>query len=424
MKLIDQYRGLRKEIYILVFGRMVTALGSMVWPIMTMILNQKMGLTASEISFYFVAVSLISLPSNLIGGKLADRVNKKRLIVICDGISIICFVICALIPLSMMSLSLFILAGIIQGLENPAYEALVADLSTTKEREKAFSLSYLGWNLGMVLSPTLAGILFQDHLWLCFLISGVSVGISTLLIGLKIRDITPVEDTDDAAVYQEKKEGIGLFRILKENPMLFLYLLCATLFASAYNQYTFIMPLDMSAVHGDSGALIYGTVSSLNCIVVVLFTPLITKLFAKLRDTGKMLTSRLLVFAGYMVFLLLPGFIPGYYMAMLVFTWGEIFDSISAEPYITVRIPASHRGRINGFMSVAYTLVCGGFDLAVGHLYDRTGSGSAWALILGITLVSAVLTVVLKVRDKKAYPKLYQSGAENKGDNGAEKPKI
>ena len=59
-------------------------------------------------------------------------------------------------------------------------------------------------------------------------------------------------------------------------------------------------------------------------------------------------------------------------------------------------------------MSVAYTVVCGGFDLAAGHLYDRAGSGWTWALILGITLVSAALTMVLKAGDRKAYPKLYQ----------------
>ncbi len=105
MKLIDQYRGLRKEIYILVFGRMVTALGSMVWPVMTMILSRKMGLSASEISLYFVATSLISLPTNLIGGKLADHVNRKWLIVVCDGISIICFLICAAIPMGIEALS-------------------------------------------------------------------------------------------------------------------------------------------------------------------------------------------------------------------------------------------------------------------------------------------------------------------------------
>ena len=37
----SQYRGLRREIYILCFGRVVTNLGSMVWPMLTLILSQK-----------------------------------------------------------------------------------------------------------------------------------------------------------------------------------------------------------------------------------------------------------------------------------------------------------------------------------------------------------------------------------------------
>ena len=407
MNLFKQYRGLRREIYVLFFGRMVTNLGSMVWPVMTMILSQKLGLTAAQISYYFVGSSLIMLPANLIGGRLADRVNKKWLIVICDSVSIIGFLFCAVFPLGIGTVLIFIVAGIFQSVEHPSYEALFADLSTTKDRERAYSLEYLGGNLGLVLSPTIAGLLFKDYLWLSFLISGVSIALSTILIALLIKDVTPVEDHSEEAAYQEKKAGASVFAILRKNPMILLYLLCGTLYSAAYGQYNFIMPLDMAAVHGDAGAVIFGTVSSLNCITVVIFTPLITKLFVKMRDTGKLLVGRLLVFAGYLVFLLLLGFIPGYYLAMLVFTWGEIFDVLASGPYVSTRVPASHRGRINGLMSVAYTAITGGVDLAIGQVYDRAGSTWTWTIILAVTLVSAALTLLLKARDKKAYPKLY-----------------
>ena len=135
-----------------------------------------------------------------------------------------------------------------------------------------------------------------------------------------------------------------------------------------------------------------------------------------MRDTGKMLTGRLLVFAGYAVFILLLGFIPGYYLAMLIFTWGEIFNVLSEGPYVSTRIPASHRGRINGLMSVAYTAVSGCIDLGVGQLYDRAGHGCAWALILSVMLLSAAFTVILKAYDKKAYPKLYLNKQEMNHD--------
>ena len=409
LKLFSQYRGLRKEIYILFFGRIVTNLGSMVWPVMTLILSQKLSMSAAEISYFFLGASVLMLPANLVGGKLADRFNKKRLIVIFDGVSIVCYFISAAIPLGLGTIVLFMIAAIFQSVEYPAYDALFADLSSTKDRERAFSLAYLGGNLGLVLSPTIAGLLFKNYLWLSFLISGAAIAVSTLLIGFLVKDVTPAEDDGEESSYQEKKEGVSVFRVLKENPLLLLYLFCGALYFAAYGQYNYIMPLDMAAFHSDNGAVIFGTVSSLNCISVVLFTPIITRVFSKMRDTGKILLGRILLFAGYLIFLLLLGFIPGYYIAILVFTWGEIFATISEGPYVSTRIPASHRGRINGLMSVVCTVVVGGIDLAVGHLYDGAGSAPAWVLILGVTFLSGACAVVLKIRDRKKYPKLYKA---------------
>ena len=407
MELFKQYRGLRREVYILAFGRMVTNLGSMIWPVMTMILSQKLGLSAGEIAYYLAVSGVVMLPAGLIGGKLADHVNKKRMIVFCDTVSIFLYFTSAAIPLGTGTIIFFVTAGIFQSVEYPAYDALFADLSATKDRERTYSLDYLGANLGLVLSPTIAGLLFKDYLWLSFLISGASIAVSTILIAVLIKDITPVREDTEEASYQETKDGTSVFRVIKENPLLILYLLSGTLYAGAYGQYSFIMPLDMAAAHGDAGAVIYGTVSSLNCISVVLFTPVITRVFAKMRDTGKMLAGRLLVFAGYMVFLLLLGFIPAYYLAMLIFTWGEIFDALSSEPYVSTRIPASHRGRVNGLMSVFYMPVTGVINLVIGGIYDRAGSARTWIVILALTLCSATLAALLKVKDRRAYPKLY-----------------
>ena len=305
-------------------------------------------------------------------------------------------------------------------MESPAYDALFADLSATKDRERAYSLGYLGANLGLVLSPTIAGLLFRDYLWLSFFVSGVSIALSTVLIGVLIRDVTPVEDPGDDAVYQERKEGAGLLSVIRGNPLIILYLLGATLYTAVYGQYSFIMPLDMAAVHGDAGAVIFGTVSSLNCITVVLFTPVITKLFRKMRETGKMITGRVLLFFGYLIFLLLLGFLPGYYIAMFVFTLGEIFSTVSEGPYVSARIPASHRGRIHGIMAVAHIAVGGAVELAAGQVYDRAGSFWTWVLILSVTLVSASLALFLKALDRKAYPKLYPGSPAGIAQRGPE----
>ncbi|MBQ4370186.1 MAG: hypothetical protein II784_04205, partial [Oscillospiraceae bacterium] len=99
--------------------------------------------------------------------------------------------------------------------------------------------------------------------------------------------------------------------------------------------------------------------------------------------------------------------VPAYYGAMLLFTWGEVFHTIAGGPYLTKRVPASHRGRINGVTSVLGTVIQASCALIVGRLYDNAGRISAWSMVLSLLAAAAVLTAVLILRDKKAYPRLY-----------------
>lgn len=407
----SQYRGLRKEIYVLFFGRIVTNLGSMVWPMLTLILSQKLGLSAGAISLVSVGAGLLMVPMNLLGGRLADRWNKKWIIVGGDSVSVLCYVLCVLLPLSRATVVLMLLAGMCQSVEWPSYNALIADLSSTRDRDRAFSLQYLGANLGLVLSPTLSGLLFKNYLWLSFLLSGLAIGCSTVLIAWKIRDIRPETDTSEAAVYQSAQAELSLLEVLRRNRLILVFLAAQALYFAAYQQYSFLMPLELGRLHGDSGAVVFGTVSSLNCIVVVLFTPLLTRLTARIPEPRRLLLGQALLAQGYLVFLLLLGFIPAYYLAMLLFTWGEIVSTISQDPYMTRRIPASHRGRLNGFNSVLSFALQSGFQLGVGQLYDRGGSVPAWGAVLGVLALAAGLTLVLIRRDRTVYPKLYEEEA-------------
>lgn len=406
--LIAQYRGLRKENYILFFGRIVTNLGAMVWPMLTLILNQKLGMNASSTAMIIVIAGLANLPANMIAGKMADHFNKKNIIIVCDLASITCLIICGSMPLSKFSVIPMVASGIFQGMEDPAYNALLADITPTEKRESAYSLLYLGANIGLVLSPTLAGFLFRNFLWLSFFINAAAIGSSTLLIFFRLKNITPVKETSEASEYQTSRDDLGLIGILKENPVLILYLLLVGLYYAAYQQFGYLMPLDLGRVHGEDGAVIFGTVNSVNCVIVVIFTPLITRVFRRVTETGKTLIGDFLQIAGYAVFAMMLGHIPAYYLSMLLFTWGEIFATIAIGPFLSKRIPASHRGRINGLeamMIMAFTSVG---ELMIGRLFDLYGSAAAWGLTQGMGAVSVVLCILLMRADKKYYPKLYK----------------
>ncbi len=48
--MLNQYRGLKREIYVLFYGRVVTSMGAVIWPMMTLILSNKMNMNAEMIA--------------------------------------------------------------------------------------------------------------------------------------------------------------------------------------------------------------------------------------------------------------------------------------------------------------------------------------------------------------------------------------
>ena len=263
-----------------------------------------------------------------------------------------------------------------------------------------------------MVAPTLSGFLFKDYLWLAFIISGIAIGCSTLLIWLLVKDIDPVQDESEEAVYQAARDNESIWQVLWDNKAVLLFTVITALYFAAYNQFNFLMPLEMGRFHGDDGALIFGTVTSLNCVIVVVFTPLITAWFRKIVETGKMVVGRLLLIAGYLVFIALLGHIPAYYAAIVLFTWGEIFNTLAEGPYESKRIPSSHRGRLMSVLGVVQSILLSLFNVGVGKVYDLAGSRGAWTIVMTAAGLSLLLCLRLVRIDRRDYPKLYGSNQE------------
>ena len=278
MKFIQQYKNLSKEIYILFFGRVVTSMGSLIWPLLTLILKNKLGYNATTIATITMAMSILQFPMLLLGGKLADTMNRKKIIVCCDMVTVISYIICGLLPLSGYSIALFYLAGVFATIEGPSYDALVADLSDSESREKAYSLQYLGMNLGLVLSPTIAGFLFENYLGLAFIITGIATFSSTLLIILFVKQLRV--EKKKVSEYEEKRENEHVFKILWERRPILIYALVAGFGALVYAQFNYLLPLNMETLYGAKGAAIFGMLTSTNALVVIIATPIITTSFS------------------------------------------------------------------------------------------------------------------------------------------------
>ena len=350
LKFLEQYKHLGKEIYILFWGRIVTSMGSLIWPLLTLILENKLGYDATLIAGISFAMSILQFPMLLLGGRLADKRNRKNVIVICDLVTVVCYIICGLIPLSAYSIGLFYVASVFATIEGPSYDALIADLSDGEDREKAYSLQYLGMNLGLVLAPTIGGFLFKDYLWLAFIITGIATLSSTLPILFFVKTLSIPKKNISA--YEQKREGVSVFSLLRERKTILIYLLVAGIGGFVYAQFNYLLPLNMGALYGAEGAEIFGVMTSVNALVVILATPV--------------------------------------------------------QPYVTRRIPSTHWGRMNSIISIASGAFSGVGNLLIGKLVDTSGFDSAW-LVIGIAGIFLILcAAAMCITDKKYFPLLYE----------------
>ncbi len=406
MKFLNQYRNLSKEIYVLFFGRMVTSMGSLIWPVMTLILKNKLGYNATIIATIVMVMSFVQMPMVLVGGKLADYVNRKWLIVICDLVTVSCYLAGACLPLSIVSVVLFYVASVFATIEGPSYEALIADLSDSDSREKAYSLQYLGGNLGVVLAPTLGGLLFKNYLNVSFAITGFATLSSTILIVLFIKRLSVPKENN--SVYEQKREGVSLMALIKERKILLLYFVMTGFSGLVYGQFNYLLPLNLERFYGATGATIFGTLASTNGLVVVLTTPMITTVFRKMRDVRKIFLGEFLISLGMLGYATVGKMIPVYYCLMVIFTLGEVFRMIGGSPYCTRRMPSTHWGRIhaitlifqNGFSSVG--------NILLGKIVDTKGFSNAWMAEMVFAAILLCFCLALNLLDKKEFPLLYK----------------
>ncbi len=414
-QLFTQYAGLKREVYILFIGKLVTAMGSFVWPMLTFFLTTKLSLDDGTATLLIATASVLSFPAALLGGKLADRFSRKRIIIVFDILTISFYLLAAILPLTIGTAALLFLASLFQTIESPAYDALNADFSTSQQRVKAYSLSYLGFNLGFVVGASVSGLLFEKFVRLAFCLNGLAVGISTMLIALFVHTQNAVSnDTAQMAEnYTEYEmpldEKISIFAILRQRPVLLYMMLVGCIASMPSNLAGILLPLQLKDAMGEAGATVYGYLNSLNGFVVIVFTPIFTVLLRKFTEIPKTIIGLLLFVAGVGFFSLGTAVVV-LFVGMFVFTLGEVITVLGHNPYNSRRVPASHRGRIGGLSTVVHSVCSSATQYIISFMLILTGSNYRliWTVFILCGLVAVCLYGLLYRPDKRSFPKLYE----------------
>jgi MFS family permease len=158
------------------------------------------------------ASSLPMLAFSLLGGVIADRINRRKLMLRTQSaMMIVAFTLWGLTALHWMSLPLLVLfsfaTGIAMALNTPSYQALVPQLVPREDLANAIALNAAQFNMARVAGPTLGGFAMA---WFGvqgnFLLNGLSF--VAVLVALTRISYPPPAAAGENTMWEDLHEGL------------------------------------------------------------------------------------------------------------------------------------------------------------------------------------------------------------------------
>jgi MFS family permease len=198
----------------------------------------------------------------------------------------------------------------------------------------------------------------------------------------------------------EKAHPGGFFKALLSRPRLLILAVCITFFSFAYSQSLFALPLYTTSLYGEAGATLYGSMMSLNAIVVVCSNAFIVMILRRFHPLRNIAIAGILYAVGFTCMGLVQAPI-WLYLLTIIFTLGEVIDATNTHYYIANNTPISHRARFSAILPVIMGLGHGIAPLIGGQISTRYGLGYVW-IVIGISaMVGTVGIISLYATEKR-----------------------
>ncbi|MCI4334881.1 MAG: MFS transporter [Thermoplasmata archaeon] len=400
-----------RNLKLLALGVSVRTFGAaLYYPFLALFLYSVLHVGYLEIGVILVGVGAVQLPFGYAGGLLADRVGRRRLILI--GLFAEAAATVALAyAFSIRSLPLAILAGTAGGIvtssAGAAYSAYIADHAAGSDRTRAFTWYRIGFNAGFSAGVGLGGALVA---FLGFplsvaiaaaLIASAAVVLSVLLgpspydLGLQEkRRVRAAEGGAAAPRGRSLRESLAVLR--KDRVALEVAL--GFLFASlVYGQWAVTFPLFVHNLMGIGYALL-GVGLALNGLIVVFGQAPTTEALIGWRHTTLGAMAVGLLAASYLLLgvagplLLAP--LVAFLAAVVILTVGENIGTIATTTLPSNLAPPEEMGSYNG----AFGTFLGAGGLAATFLGGLVLSLTSNPLLIWVLLASPAVPAVLLLR--------------------------
>ena len=355
----------------------------------------------------------------LYGGVLADRVNRRKTVMVLQALlAVEALALAILVVLDHVTvgwiMGLAVFTGLVTAFEVPIRQAMVAELSGRESLMNAIALQSSVFNLARVLGPAFAGVIIG--VWgvaACFFLNAASF--LAVILGLARMDLP---DTPRSAVSVDVigafREGARYVRHERWPRALMILIASTTIFGFSFLTMLPVYARDVLGTDaGGYGALVSAV--GVGALSGALF-------LAAFGGTLRKRRLALLSAAGFGTVLAATALAPNYWVAFVLLAvvgCSMVLQSISANTLLQQEAPDHLRGRVMGFYSFVVLGMAPFGALQIGWISQHFGTRVAFGLGGSVCVVAAVwVWRVVIVGGRRAARATSGGGGTGGGETG------
>ena len=348
--LIQPYRGLSKEVWLLSLATLINRAGAMVIPFLSLYLSQHLGYSLEEVGWVMSCYGLGSVVGVYIGGKLSDDIGYLKVLYGSLLLSGLAFLVLQVITsFYLLCLGIFVLT-LLADTFRPAVWVALDDYSKAENRTRSVTLVRLAINLGFSMGPAMGGLIiagigYFGLFWVDGLTCIVASAICFFYLPNRGRGKETSEETD-------KDKKISPYA---DRPY-WIFWIAMFLIGFTFMQYFATVPLYYNEILGLGEEHIGLILASNGLLIFLLEMPLVHGLTkSKLEDLQILIGGTFLLVLSFWVLNLGP-YIAFALIGIVLMTFGEMLGFPFSNSYALDRSKRGNQGAYMAMYSMSFSV--------------------------------------------------------------------
>jgi MFS family permease len=381
-KLKILYNEYPRQYWLMITGVVIsTAGGSMIWPFLLIYASSTLDMPLSTVATLISINAGTGLLSSLIAGSLADKIGRKVVMNFSLTVNGLAYFLLMRAETYPQFVGLMVMIGFSNPLYQVGADAMLADMIPSAKRTDAYAINRIANNAAFALGPAIGGFLATRSYDLAFYCAGTGFLIYSLILFF-LADETLHKSSKDKDMPLRQTEGYR--RVFQDKSyMAFVALLSLGLIAPT--MLWILMPVYAKTNYGIPEAL-YGWIPTTNAVMCVFLQYWVTSITRRYRTLPVVGTGMLIYALGVGSVALMSSF-WGFWLSMVLLTFGELTVVPTASKYVADLAPADLRGRYMSVHWLGWGLARTLSPIIGGFLNDNIAPRAIWAggLLIGLT---------------------------------------